>query len=117
MSDILQNATTNAILRLRLEIAEQYGDLLRAELTAAGSDSFDRRYLAVEVYNQMQVLAMLRVFEHQASQDLARIIRVATTAAESNVLESRQVSDLIRVTPPAPSNTTLPLVGAVPGGM
>ena len=117
VSDILQNATTNAILRLRLEIAEQYGDLLRAELTAAGSDNFDRRYLAVEVYNQMQVLAMLRVFEHQASQDLSRIIRLATTAAESNMLEGRQVSDLLRVTPPAPSDTTLPLVDAAPAGM
>jgi hypothetical protein len=117
VGDIVQNATTNAILRLRLEIAEQYGDLLRAELSEAGSENFDRRYLAVELYNQMQVLAMLRVFEHQASQDLARIIRVATTAAESNLLEGRQVSDLMRVSPPAPSDATVPLVDAAPGGM
>ena len=92
IGDVVQNVTTQAILRVRLEIAGEYLQLLRAELSAAPPDGYDQRYLAIEAHNQMQVLAMLRVFEKQASPQFSRIIRPTTVAAESSVAEARQVS-------------------------
>lgn len=91
ISSIVQNATDNAILRVRLAIGQEYAQLLRAELEAALPEEFDRRYLSAESFNQMQVMAMLRVFEQQASSEFARIIHLATLAAESHSSEGRQV--------------------------
>ncbi len=102
VGDIMQNAATKAILRVRLEIASEYVDLLKTELELSPPGEFDRRYIAIEFYNQMQVLAMLRVFEEQASPDLARVIHLATMATEGNLLEARQVIAQMKSTLPLP---------------
>ncbi|MEX2114707.1 MAG: hypothetical protein WD845_16060 [Pirellulales bacterium] len=102
VGDIMQNTATKAILRVRLEIANRYTDLLRAELESSPPGDFDRRYIGIELYNQLQVLAMLRVFEEQASPDLARVIHLATTASEAHLLESRQVIELLKNSLPLP---------------
>jgi hypothetical protein len=103
IGDILHNTATKAILRVRLEIAHQYVDLLRAELELAPPGEFDRRYIGIEVYNQMQVLAMLRVFEQQASPEFGRLIHLATAASEGQVVEARQVVEQMRNTLPLPA--------------
>jgi predicted outer membrane protein len=102
---------------VRLEIARQYADLLRAELETAAPAEFDRQYLAIEVYNQMQVLAMLRVFEGQASDDFARILRQATTAAEGHASECKQVAARLQGTPatPAAAKSESLSTGEIPG--
>lgn len=118
ISNIIQNAATAAIMRVRLEIAEQYGGMLRAELASTPPAEFDRHYLAIEVFNQMQVMAMLRVFEQQASADFARILHVATAAAEAQFAEAHQVIEILKRLPqtvplvPAPL-APMPLVNAV----
>jgi hypothetical protein len=99
IGDIVQNATTNAIVRVRLAIAQEYAQLLRAELESAPIEEFDRRYLSVEGFNQMQVLAMLRVYEQQASPEFARIIHLAALAAESHTSEARQLVEQIKRPP------------------
>jgi predicted outer membrane protein len=99
IGEIVQNATANGIVRIRLAIAQEYAQLLRAELEAAPKEEFDRRYVSVEGFNQMQVLAMLRVFEQQASPGFARIIRLATVAAESHTSESRQLVEHFKMPP------------------
>lgn len=96
IGDIVQNATANAIVRMRLAIAQEYVQLLRAELEAAPPEEFDRRYLSVEGFNQMQLLAMLRVFEQQASPEFARIIHLAAVAAESHAGQARQMIEQIK---------------------
>jgi hypothetical protein len=92
IGDIVQSVAANAIVRVRLEIAQEYAYLLRAELETALPDEFDHRYLSVEGFNQMQVLAMLRVFEQQASPEFARIIHLATVVSESHASESRHLN-------------------------
>lgn len=87
----LQNATHGAILRIRLQIAGQYTDILRAELADSLPADFDRHFMAADVVNQMQAVAILRVFERQASEDFAKIIRMARAAAEGHLDESRQL--------------------------
>ena len=99
IGDIVQNATTNAVVCVRLAIAQEYAQLLRAELEAAPMEEFDRRYFSVEGFNQMQVLAMLRVFEQQASPEFARIIHLAAVAAESHTSEGRQLVEQIKWPP------------------
>ena len=96
LRSVLQSTTTKAILRVRLEIAEQYALLLRAELDASDPGEFDRRYMNVELYDQMQILSMLRVFEQQASTEFGRILHVATTAAEGHMLEARQLVEQLK---------------------
>ncbi len=117
IGDIMQNVTTQAILRVRLEIAGEYLQLLRAELSAVSPDEYDQRYLAFEVHNQMQVLAMLRVFEKQASPQFSRIIRPATAAAESYIAEARQVSEQLQTAGQiAPANSSQVVDTAKTGG-
>jgi hypothetical protein len=102
IGDILQNTATKAILKVRLEIAQQYTDMLRAELELSPPGEFDRRYIGIEVYNQMQVLAMLRVFEEQASKEFGRLIHVATVATEGHLVNARTVIDQLKNTLPIP---------------
>ena len=93
LSGVLENATANAILRVRLDIAETYHQMLRAELAAVAPADFDRHYLHTETVNQMQVLAMLRVFEQQASPEFARVLHQATLAAERHTVELKAVAE------------------------
>ncbi len=99
---IVQNATENAILRVRLAIGQEYAQLLRVELETSPPEEFDRRYASVEGFNQMQVLATLRVFEQQASPGFAQIVHLATVAAESQASEGRQVIEQFKNLPLAP---------------
>jgi len=89
---LLKRATDSAILSARLDIAGEYSDLLAAELETSAPEQFDRCFRPVDHVNQMQVVAMLRVFEQRASDDLARIIHRATVAAEGHL---RQGQDLV----------------------
>jgi hypothetical protein len=89
----VENATNTAILRVRLEVADEYADLLRSELDSSESGEFDRAYSTLDVVNQMQVVALLRVFERQASDDFAAIIHRATSLAEAQLTEARQLAD------------------------
>jgi predicted outer membrane protein len=102
IGDIVQNATANAIVRVRLAIAQEYAQLLSAELETAPAEEFDLRYLSVEGFNQMQVLAMLRVFEQQASPEFARIIHLAAVGAEMHASEARQIVEQIKRPPQVP---------------
>ncbi len=102
IGDILQNTATKAILKVRLEIAQQYTDMLRAELELSPPGEFDRRYLGIEFYNQMQVLAMLRVFEEQASKEFAKLIHLATVATEGHLVNARAIFDQLKNTLPIP---------------
>ena len=102
IGDIVENAAASAMLRVRLAIAQEYAQLLRGEFETARPEEFDRRYLSVECFNQMQVLAMLRVFEQQASPEFARIIHLATLAAELHSSEGRQVIEQFKSPPQAP---------------
>lgn len=99
---IVQNATENAILRVRLAIGQEYAQLLRVELETAPPEEFDRRYASVEGVNQMQVLATLRVFEQQASPGFAQIVHLATVVAESHASEGRQVIEQFKSLPLTP---------------
>ena len=98
LSSVLENATTNAILRVRLDIAEAYHEMLRAELAGIAPADFDRHYLHTETVNQMQVLAMLRVFEQQASAEFARVLHQATLAAERHTVELKAVAESLQPT-------------------
>ncbi|MGD9722876.1 MAG: hypothetical protein AB7O59_22190 [Pirellulales bacterium] len=100
LSNVLQNATAKAVLRVRLEIAQQYSALLRSELELSPPGEFDRRYAGMELFGQLQWLAMLRVFEAQASPDFGKLVHLATAASEHHLLESRQVAERLHGTSP-----------------
>jgi hypothetical protein len=89
LKGIVSRLSDAAILQMRLDIAGEYSELLGTELEAGRPQDFDRRYLSTECVNQMQVVAMLRVFEERASDGLARIIHRATTAAEQHLEQGR----------------------------
>ena len=89
----LQDVTIAAILRVRLEVAEEYKGLLVAELSSLPSTEFDRKYVAIEIYNQMQVLSMLRVFERQASVEFGRAIHKAADAAEEYAGQVKEIAE------------------------
>ena len=89
---LMKRVTDSAILSVRLDIAGEYSDLLAAELETIAPEQFDRCFRPVDRVNQMQVVAMLRVFEQRASDDLAQIIHRATVAAENQL---RQGQDLV----------------------
>jgi hypothetical protein len=105
LSSVLRNATTRAIVRVRLEIAEQYAAQLRTELELSPPGEFDRCYLGIEVHGQMQWLAMLRVFERHASPDFSRIIHLATVATEAHLLAARQMIEPLDNSLPLPDAT------------
>lgn len=100
IGSVVEIATASAVLHIRLAIAQEYAQLLRTELGMALPEEFDRRYLSVESVNQMQVLAMLRVFEQQASPGFARVIHLATVAAEAHASEIRQAIEQFESPPP-----------------
>jgi hypothetical protein len=86
----LRNASA-MLARIRLEILQEYAQTLRGELSAKSAEEFDRVYLRFELANQMQMLAALRVFENQASDDFALVIHEAWTAAKDELLHARQL--------------------------
>lgn len=100
----LNRNATAMIVRIRLEILQQYTDLVHAELEAKGGDEFDKHYLRNELLHQMQLLAMLQVFEAQASPDFGAVIHDAVLAAQDHLGKSRQT--LVQL-------ETLPLAGTV----
>jgi hypothetical protein len=114
LSGVLENATTNAIMRVRLDIAEAYHEMLRAEMATLAPAEFDRHYLHTETVNQMQVLAMLRVFEQQASPEFARVLHQATLAAERHTVELKAVAESAPLTD-APVAAPSPMSAAQSG--
>jgi hypothetical protein len=91
LSAVLENTTTAAIVKVRLKIAENYAELLRAELAALPPADFDRHYMQIEVFNQIQVMSMLRVFEQHASDAFARVLHHATVATEQHLADARNL--------------------------
>ena len=88
----MQSAMNAAILRVRIQVASEYAGLLRAEFDEQSDSDFDRNYSAFDVVNQMQVVAVLRVFERQASDDFGALIGRAVAAAEGHLNEARILS-------------------------
>lgn len=100
----LNRNATAMIVRIRLEILQQYTLLVDAELNAKSGDEFDKHYLRGEMLHQMQMLAMLQVFEAQASPDFGAVIHEAVLAAKDHLGKSRQT--LVQL-------ETLPLAGTL----
>ena len=70
-------SATAMLARIRVEILQEYAAMQRGELAAKSAEEFDLYYLQFDLLNQMQVLATLKVFEHQASADFAEVIHRA----------------------------------------
>ncbi|REK15716.1 MAG: hypothetical protein DWQ37_07805 [Planctomycetota bacterium] len=82
--DLRRNSTA-MLVRVRLEIVQEYGDLLRVELSGKAPQEFDRAYLRTHLVDQMQLMAALKVFEGQASADFAKVIRRARAEVQDHV--------------------------------
>jgi hypothetical protein len=87
----LQRNATAMMVRIRLEILQAYEDLIRAELNAADSADFDRQFLRHHLQHQMQMLAMLDVFESQASADFAAVIANQALVARQHLEGCRRL--------------------------
>lgn len=103
----LRNATA-MVARIRLEILQEYFQTLRGELSAKSAEEFDRHYLRYELANQMQMLAALRVFESQASNDFALVIHEAWTGAKEQLDHARQLMLQLETAPLAGSAAAKP---------
>jgi predicted outer membrane protein len=101
----LNRNATAMIVRIRLEILQQYTDLVQADLDGKSGEEFDKHYLRGELLHQMQLLAMLQVFESQASPDFGAVIHDAVVSAQDHLSKSRQT--LVQM-------ETLPLAGGTP---
>jgi hypothetical protein len=98
-------SATAMLARIRVEILQEYAAMQRDELAAKSGEQFDRNYLQRDLLNQMQVLATLRVFEHQASADFAQVIhRTWARAHEQFELANQLLLQL----------ETAPLAGVAP---
>jgi hypothetical protein len=86
----IRNATA-MLARIRLEILQEYAQLLYAERASKSAEEFDRHYLRSDLLNQMQMLATLKVFEGQASDDFGRVIREAQSTASAQLDRGRQL--------------------------
>jgi hypothetical protein len=90
------------MVRIRMEILEGYLADVQSGLAARSVDEFDQQFLHGDVLHQMQLLAMLEVFERQASADFAGVIHREAEAAREHLALSRQL--LVQL-------ETAPLVG------
>lgn len=106
--DLKRNATA-MLVRIRLEIVQEYADMLQCELAGGSPLEFDRRYLRCHVLDQMQLLAALKVFESQASADFAQVIHQAWSDGQEYLgraklllsqLESPSLADVTAAQPP-----------------
>jgi hypothetical protein len=98
----LQKNATAMMVRIRMEILEGYLADVQSGLAARSVDEFDQQFLHGDVLHQMQLLAMLEVFERQASADFAGVIHREAEAAREHLALSRQL--LVQL-------ETAPLVG------
>jgi paraquat-inducible protein B len=94
----IQNATA-AVARIRLEMQQEYAAMVRAELNAQPAAEFDRHFLRAEVLHQMQVVATLRVFEGQASEDFAKVIAEAGVVAGEELAAAKKLLQQVESTP------------------
>jgi predicted outer membrane protein len=100
----VRNATA-MLARIRVEILQQYAAMQHGELAAMSAEKFDLHYLRCDLINQMQTLAMLQVFEHQASADFAQVIHRAWAHAYEQFESAKQL--LVQLEP-------APLAGLAP---
>jgi len=87
LAAIRQDATA-AVVRIRLEIAQENGRLLHDQMRAKG-DGYDRAYLQAEIIGQTQYIATLLVFARQASDDFTPLIEAATAQAQCHLAAAR----------------------------
>jgi hypothetical protein len=85
----LQKFATSLLVRVRLEILQEYGGAVQAELAGKSANEFDRQFLRGDVLRQMQMLATLKVFESQASPDFAGVIHAAWSTANEQYEHSK----------------------------
>jgi hypothetical protein len=107
----LQKNATAMIVRIRVEILQQYADLIAQQLAARSDVEFDRHFLRNDLLHQMQMLAMLQVFAGQASADFAEVIHAAAVLAEEQLATSRQVLLQVEATPLVSQPIAAPLTG------
>lgn len=82
---------TAMVVRIRVEHLQEFARLLRRELEAKQAAEFDRHFLRMDVLNQMQMQALLKVFEGQASSDFAAVIHEVLEGGQSHLDRSRQL--------------------------
>ncbi len=109
----LRRNATAMVVRIRLEQLQEYTQMLCCELNATSSTHFDRDYLRCEMLHQMQILAMLKVFEGQASADFAQVIRQASVDCADYLTRAKQTLLQIET---APLADTTPVAAAVVEG-
>lgn len=99
----LHKNATAMMVRIRMEILESYLAEVQSGLASKTAGEFDCHFLRGDVLHQMQLLAMLEVFERQASADFAGVIKQEIEAAREHLGRSRQT--LVQL-------ETAPLAGA-----
>ena len=104
-----KNATA-MIVRIRVEQLEEYLGSVRGELEARRGQHFDRHFLQSDLLHQMQMIAMLKVFEGQASSDFAGVIHEASEQACAHLVEARQLLSKLESAPPAAVAAAQPVV-------
>lgn len=95
----LHKNATAMMVRIRMEILVGYLAEVESGLAAKTGDEFDRHFLRGDVMHQMQLLAMLEVFERQASPDFAGVIQQEIGVARDHLAQSRQM--LVQLETPA----------------
>jgi hypothetical protein len=109
----LQRYATSLLVRVRLEILQEYDTALRCELVGKDAGEFDRHFLRSDMLRQLQLLATLKVFQSQASPDFAQVIhKLWSTANEQYALAKGLLLQL--ETAPLAETTTVagPLAGS-----
>lgn len=108
-------SATAMLARIRLEILQEYAEMQRGDLAAKSVEEFDRYYLRCDILNQMQVLATLKVFEGEASEDFAAVIHQSWTTTKEHFDNARQLLLQLETAPLAGITPDKPVLATVPG--
>ncbi len=103
----LHKNATAMMVRIRLEILEEYLANVQSGLQTQSANEFDRHFLRGDILHQMQLLAMLEVFERQASNDFAAVIKQEIDAASEHLTHSRQTLSQLETAPLAGAPTAV----------
>jgi len=106
----LQKNATAMLVRVRMEILDQYSQMVCAELEAKQAEAYDRHYLQADLLHQMQMLATLDVFAGQASADFADVINETAAAGRKQLADARRLWIEMEAIPLVDNTAKVPLV-------
>jgi predicted outer membrane protein len=98
-------------MKIEHEVAKQCLQLMKAQLQKYSGEKFDQAYLGQQAGEHVQMIAMLTVFENQASPELKQLITKAKGEAQDHLRTANELMEEVHQ-PGAASSRTNPNPGS-----